>query len=227
MWLSEIFTIKELEEKTRNLYLACKKNINDMPLFFEDYFGISYKLAFGEEKPKNSIYELLNNYYKNEFYVKEAFTNKYLKNHSVIYEYPIENSRADIVEINDSLRCYEIKTKYDNLDRLEKQISDYSKVFEYISIVCSIEKYEDINKIVPNYCGIITYRNRRNNRFSEIRKPLKTNIYKIENVLKTFNKKELYQHFNTNNIDDIVRENGEKELLNICKNIIKNKSLVH
>ena len=227
MWFSHVFTNKELEEKTKNLYLTCRENVNKMPLFFEDYFGLSYKLTFGEKEPKKSIYYLLDKYYQNEYYIKETFVNKYLKNNNVVFEYPVGNSRADIVEIQNSIRCYEIKTKYDNLNRLLKQINDYSNVFEYVSVICSEEKYLKIKKIIPNFCGIIIYSDGKNARFREIKKASRSKNFKIVNTLKLFSKRELINNFNTYDIEKILKKSSKKEITIVCKEMLLKKALFH
>jgi hypothetical protein len=56
--------------------------------------------------------------------------------------------RADIAVVNGVLHGIEIKSERDNLTRLDNQLKEYNKFFEYITIV-TCEKFKD--KILENY----------------------------------------------------------------------------
>ena len=223
MWLSEVFTENELKEKTRNLYRSCRGNNKAIVDRFEEFFGISYKLAFGNVNPEMCLTDLLNEYYQNESYIKDSFSAKYLKNDNPIYEYPIKDSRADIVNVCDNLECYEIKTRYDNLSRLRKQLEDYSKAFEFIYVVCSEDKYDDIRKIVPNYCGIISYKNRKNCRFSKRDNAAKSPNFNINDVLNCFNKKELNKYFGLCDRNKISIEHSKQDIVCMYKTMLRER----
>ena len=221
MWLSEIFTEKELENKTKNLYHTCRGDISAMKEKFEDFFGVSYELAFGKEDPEKCIINLLNNYYQNEYYIKSSFSNKYIGPNRAIFEYPVKDSRADIIDVHNSLECYEIKTKYDNLERLTKQINDYSRVFEYVYVVCSYDKLNEVEKKIPNYCGIITYKNRINCAFNKQKKAKISPNFSINELLNCFYKKELKKYFNTYDIYEICNKCSDKQIINCYKKTLQ------
>lgn len=220
MWLSDVFTSYELECKTRDLFHVYRENKNLIFDKFEECFGISYKLAFGNKDPNLGIYDLLEEYYPNEYYIKRAFSKKYLKNNKTIYEYPVFDSRADIINVNGSLSCYEIKTKYDNLDRINKQIKDYSKVFEYIYVVCSEDKLLEVKKIIPKYCGIISYKDRKKCAFCKKRGAKKSPDFEIDSILRCFNKNELEKCFNTKSIKKINNLYKDKEIISNYKAVL-------
>lgn len=103
---------------------------------------------------------LLMNYYVCERVVKYHFI-KHLKNsaHDIVaFEMSIGDSRVDICRINGKLCAYEIKTEYDNYDRLSSQMSDYFNSFEKVYIIVPNQKFEDVQKHIPRKCGIITYK---------------------------------------------------------------------
>ena len=66
---------------------------------------------------------------------------------------------ADVAVINGSLHVYEIKGEFDTVERLQVQVSNYSKTFDYITVVASKKHVHKIKEIVPSYCGIwqLTY----------------------------------------------------------------------
>lgn len=70
----------------------------------------------------------------------------------------IGDSRIDICRINGKLCAYEIKTEYDNYDRLETQMKDYFSAFERVYIIVPIQNAETVQSYIPSQCGIITYR---------------------------------------------------------------------
>ncbi len=68
--------------------------------------------------------------------------------------------RADVVRINGCLHGYEIKSDLDSLVSLQKQISDYTKTFEKVSVVLTKTHLENARKILPKSVGIILIGNK-------------------------------------------------------------------
>ncbi|MDR6541579.1 hypothetical protein ABIC56_002757 [Acinetobacter bereziniae] len=56
--------------------------------------------------------------------------------------------RADLVMANGQLSVFEIKSKFDNLERLPTQVENYTSSFENVVVVCA-EKH--IEKVLNNY----------------------------------------------------------------------------
>lgn len=105
------------------------------------------------------INELIMNLYPCERLVKYHLVKKNIKRTKgvTIFEMKVGNSRLDIGRINGSSFVYEIKTELDSLNKLEKQLNDYSKVFEYINIVIHPKHLKKSKEMIPEYCGIKTY----------------------------------------------------------------------
>ena len=106
------------------------------------------------------INRLMLKYYACERVIKYHFI-KYLKKaiHDIVaFEMSIGDSRIDICRINGKLCAYEIKTEYDNYDRLETQMKDYFSAFERVYIIVPIQNAETVQAYIPSQCGIITYR---------------------------------------------------------------------
>ena len=220
MWLSDVFTNYELECKTRDLFQVYRENKNLVFDKFEEYFGISYKLAFGNKDPNLGIYDLLEEYYPNEFYIKKAFSMKYLKNSNQIFEYPVGDCRADIINVGKDISCYEIKTKYDNLKRLKKQIYEYSQLFEYVYVVCSEDKYNKVKSIVPKHCGIIVFKNRKNCAYNEMKKATKSPNISSRAILEHFYQKDLINCYGENDKDDIEKKYSKENILQDYKKVL-------
>lgn len=106
------------------------------------------------------INQLILKYYTCERVVKYHFI-KYLKDaiHDIVaFEMSVGDSRIDICRINGKLCAYEIKTEYDNYDRLETQMKDYFSAFERVYIIVPIKNANAVQTYIPPQCGIITYR---------------------------------------------------------------------
>lgn len=107
----------------------------------------------------NVVNEILMNYYPCERQIKYYLTKRFLRNSKevTLFEMRIEKSRLDFGRINGSSHAYEIKTELDTLNKLEKQINDYSKVFEFINVVVHPKHLKKVKEIIPEYCGIEIY----------------------------------------------------------------------
>jgi hypothetical protein len=65
--------------------------------------------------------------------------------------------RADAVLVMDNkVHAIEIKSDRDNLDNLLQQISDYTRVFDFVSIFLSKSHLENARKSLPLNVGLIT-----------------------------------------------------------------------
>ena len=62
--------------------------------------------------------------------------------------------RADIAVVNGTLKGYEIKSEQDTLNRLKKQASVYSQVFDTVTLVVAERHFERAKELVPPWWGI-------------------------------------------------------------------------
>ncbi len=65
-------------------------------------------------------------------------------------------SIADLAIVNGALHGFEIKSKRDNLDRLSSQVANYSKVFDYVTLVVDSSHTTKAMSIVPKWWEIWT-----------------------------------------------------------------------
>lgn len=98
------------------------------------------------------VYKHLVSHYKNEYFFKNELLNQFAfsEEDTAIVELPVAGSIADFIIVNDSATVYEIKTALDNFDRLESQISDYSRAFAKISVVVPSEKLGSLLQKIDN-----------------------------------------------------------------------------
>lgn len=107
-------------------------------------------------------YEKLLQEYRNEYIYKNTIINKLLlakyslKTTTILNEFRIGRSIADLVLLNGTSKVFEIKTELDSLYRLASQIADYKKVFEHIYIVTHTHLADKLLKEIEDTVGIIT-----------------------------------------------------------------------
>jgi hypothetical protein len=98
--------------------------------------------------------------YKNEYiYRNMVFQNLVMKNHTFencisIPEFRVGLSKADLAVFNGTSTAYEIKTELDSTTRLESQLADYSKFFDFIYVVTYLGFLKTAEKMIPNHVGI-------------------------------------------------------------------------
>lgn len=167
------------------------------------------------------INHLLMKYYICERVVKYHFI-KHLKNslHDIVaFEMSIGDSRIDICRINGKLCAYEIKTEYDNYDRLSTQMNDYFNAFEKVYIIVPIQKIEIVKNHIPQKCGIITYRIKNNgDMVFSYRRAAKENNYDIVFCLKSLSSNDLIKLLKLLNTKPLkTKEENLNHILNISK----------
>jgi hypothetical protein len=173
-----------------------------------DYFiQKKYQLSTDEKLASfyDSIYEILKKEYPNEYIYKNAIAkNILLGNHSLntsfmINELRTKNSKADVVIINGTLTAYEIKSKYDNLNRLQKQLQDYKTVFEKIYVITDEKYSQNLLHLQKDGIGILV-------------------LNKNGSISTLFKASSQMDNINLSNLFDILRKD---EYLAIIKKIFK------
>lgn len=155
---------------------------------------------FGQLPPRQIINTLIMQHYPNEAAIKAAFIDQVLHNQTnqiVIFEFNIKNSRADLCKINGSSTVFEIKTDLDNEMRLEKQLLDYSSVFEQTFIICSENRYQHLDIVLHESVGAYTYSRNRNGviKFTLTKKAQKNQALDPQTQLEALTQKELIYFF--------------------------------
>ena len=119
----------------------------------------------------NEVHRYLVSHYQDEYYFKNEMLNQLVSSEdTAIVELPVAGSIADFIIVNDSATVYEIKTALYNFDRLESQISDYSRAFAKVAVVIPAEKLDSLlQKIDNSKVGIVI---ETNGQFSVYREPV-------------------------------------------------------
>jgi hypothetical protein len=138
------------------------------PLVHEAYScleseGLSLDLStFGDLYRAAHSYMLSN--YRNEYIYKNVVANKILlgthnlNTSHMLQEFKVGNCKADILMLNGTSRVYEIKSEYDSFERLERQITAYSKAFDEIYVIVSDSQVSKALNFLPDFVGIHEFR---------------------------------------------------------------------
>jgi hypothetical protein len=107
------------------------------------------------------LYRKMSRYYQNEYVYKNAIANKILLGaHSLdesymLTEFRVENCRADVVILNGTSNVYEIKSEYDSLDRIKKQVESYMKMFAMVNVITSSSQIDKVRLELPEEIGLM------------------------------------------------------------------------
>lgn len=157
--------------------------------------------------------------YRGEQYYKYQLAKKYLR-HKVIagFEVNVGSTRSDFLLINGATHNFEIKSRLDDLKRLNTQIESYITVFEYNYVVADESHFNKICEIIPDSVGIWTF---VGNRKKVIRSAkLNKSIDQIAQ-LNLLTAKELKKEFGTNDIILIELRHSKEEINQSFKRILK------
>lgn len=127
-----------------SVFGSAKRTLNNLCLFL---FKNSFKLICCDMRDVEIRKALHQNYLRHYWEDGESI---------VLDELPVCAGRtiADLAVVNGSLHVFEIKGTFDSLQRLEGQISNYEKVFDYITIVTTKNHLNGILKSISENHGI-------------------------------------------------------------------------
>lgn len=223
--LTGLLTENNESIESKQLFSSYQASIADFDVCFSNMFSLDYNLVFGDEPKNRFLYNLLKEYYHNDYFVRFSFINEVLRKSEAISfeEFPVGNSRVDLASINGKSIAYEIKSEYDNYERLEKQIDDYSKCFEYVYVICPKSKIKHIKKHLPDYCGIYAYSGIHDIKFKVYKKALYSPNISAEQMILSLRKADLKKAFSTNNTADIIKYFSPKTINSAFKSILKTR----
>lgn len=181
-------TFNNLVRNHNKSYLLSTINKYDKELLIGNH--LTYKDYF------SYIYSVLKSHYRSEYIYKNYLITKMLSTESfssdftILNEFKINKSIADLVLINGTTRVLEIKTALDDSRRLSSQINDYKKAFKEICIVTHFSLADKYLKITDKSIGIIAI---NDNSLDTIREPMENNSFDNTVIIKCLRKAEYTQ----------------------------------
>lgn len=222
----EAYSKTWFSKQTKLYYDSTRTDQSSFKNLFNNFFDLPYELVFRNESYQSSLYNLLEKYYKNEEIVKAKFvsTNANCKRNFTFFEFPVKNSRIDIVSLGDKSFAYEVKTKYDTLDRLSKQLNDYLKCFEYVYVIISDDRLDEVAHMIPTEVGIYTFKDKSTSlNFRLIKKAELSSQMNFEYILDLFTKNYLKKYFLTENRNLILSNFSIQQINKLFKLMIVDK----
>ena len=161
-WMFSPKVIKELAQtgksatfgrliKTANLW----QNLpNPRELRIRDAYDIVYNVL--KDGNNRSAY-----IYKNVLTRKRFLGIHSLKTASLLTEFRVGKSKADVVILNGTSTAYEIKSERDTFFRLSGQIDSYLDVFDKVYVISSEDNSEQLMSILSNQVGVMALNKRQ------------------------------------------------------------------
>lgn len=134
----------------------------------------------------NQIYALLFNSYRNEYIYKNVLARKILLGvHSLntttmLTEFRSGNCKADVVILNGTSTVYEIKSAYDSIERLQRQIAAYRQLFDKINVITAESQLNKVSGVVGNDIGLMVLTDRNTIRTMQEPASLKETVHPAE-----------------------------------------------
>ncbi|WP_235200315.1 sce7726 family protein [Pseudomonas monteilii] len=113
-------------------------------------------------------YSALSKEYRAEYFFKNIVAERLLLGrHSlntatVLPEFRVGRNKADCVILNGTSTCYEIKSDFDNLDRLPEQLASYKKLFDKVYVVVGKSHLSKVLSSCDNDVGVLELTPRKN-----------------------------------------------------------------
>lgn len=140
------------------------------------------------------VNELLLRYYPAERVVKYHVVRERIDepDEVTVFEMYVDSSRVDVARINGESYAIEVKTEFDRLDKLSRQVEDYAKVFEHVMVIAHESHVERVLGLIPEYCGIQAYAAAQDQlQFSTIRTVAKNPLLAAEAQVRNLSSRDL------------------------------------
>ena len=142
------------------------------------------------------------------------------------------DNRIDVAVINGSLYGYEIKSDYDSLARLSKQLEAYNKIFDYITLVVGTKHLAEVKRQLPEFYGLcIVKKTQGQHKIRTIKSPKRNNLVEADSLVQLLWRdealnelREIGSHKNLSKAKRTAKWSRlvEKVTSNKLKNIIRN-----
>ena len=220
----DIFGSNQLENSQR-LFRSFVSSESEFDSCFNSLIFQDYSMIYGDLCKKAFIIELLTNFYHNDYLIRNKFIEQVLSKTSAISfeEFPILKSRIDLASINGKSCAYEIKTEYDNLTKMVKQVFDYSNCFEYVFVICSAKQTKKVIKEVPNFCGVYQYSGRKHISFKKVKEATLSPNLSSKEMIGLLRKREKAGVFKTSDDNAILEKYTFEKINKIFKTTLKSR----
>ena len=176
-----------------------------------------------------SLYKSLQKQYRCEYVYKNNLVLKLIKEHSlkttlILNELKIGASKADLVMLNGAVRVFEIKTELDDFSKLSKQLNDYQKFADGVSIVTDEKNAEKLKiEYADTNIGIIVLDAK--NKLQTIKEVgCNTSFFDFDTIFKILRKQE-YLDLVADNFG-FVPDVPNTQIFRACYELLASKNIV-
>jgi len=154
--LARFFSSGVLRELAHTGHSAIASRLSRQHRLFEQFgSGISVAEFY------DAIFKRLVREYRHEYIYKNAIAEKILLGkHNLntafmLTEFRVDDCKADAVVLNGTSHVYEIKSEMDSFERLDRQLTAYRKMFDFITVITTERLYKSVEDRVPMEVGIM------------------------------------------------------------------------
>ena len=189
--------MKSLKLEDLRLLFNCYSPLKTNKQLINHYNQISQSSFDSNKNIRDQYNNKILKDFLNESVIKAAFVEKFSFKESksstvTVFELNTGTSRADICMLNGKSMVFEIKTEYDTFYRLEGQIADYKRAYQYLNLIIPLSKLDEAKKIIDETIGIITYSKVKGKiTFNTDREPIPNQSYDSLFQLEQLTKKQL------------------------------------
>jgi hypothetical protein len=185
------------------------------------FFQTEVYNAYSKFEAAKVVNDLLSIHYHGEQILKYRLADYFIQQHCVgAFEVKAKSSRADFLVINGDTRSFEIKSKVDTLNRLEKQVSDYGDVFEYNTVVLDKSHLTKVIGQIPEYYGVWYYEGIQRVVY---RNPERSPLLSSVGQLQLFNKAELTKSFGFSSHQQVIAHYNNQQINAALKENLKER----
>lgn len=156
---SRLFSASVLRQFARDGVSTLATELAKESGFLED---VSPSTPFGQFL--EDTFAILSRTYRTEYIYKNAIANNILlgrhslKTAFMLTEFRAADCKADCVVLNGTSHVYEIKSDYDSVERLGRQLAAYKQVFDCVHIVTSEKFLPKVSAIADDSIGLMVLR---------------------------------------------------------------------
>lgn len=114
--------------------------------------GEAFDLAFHLLRKRHNRHEYV---YKSALVHKVLLGTHSLNTATMLSEFRVGRSKADVAILNGTATVYEIKSERDNLDRLLNQLDSYRAFFPRVNVICGKNHADEVLAKVPPEVGVM------------------------------------------------------------------------
>lgn len=198
--------MKSIKLNDLRLLFSCYSPLKTNLQLIENYNKIFSPRFDSNKNIRDTYNKLILKGFLNESVIKASFIEQYSFKQApsstiTVFELNTGSSRADICMLNGKSMVFEIKTEYDTFARLDGQMSDYKKAYEYLNLIIPMSKLDEALNSIDDNVGIITYSVLKSKIiFDNYRTPIFNAHYDSQFQLNQLTKKQLQAITNINQL---------------------------